>query len=307
MHGTGHRRRARPAVRGPGRRRRASRNPVVGRRRRPRRDPVVVHAVQRLRRDLPGRDRAGADHQPASPPAGRGRRARPRAAVDARGDPQVGQLVRREQAQARPVDRRARLRRSPTPARSRSTCSGSSATTPRSTRARSASRGRSPGCSTRPASTSGSSTTASATRATTSAGSARRACSRCSPSSNIATLSGCEFNRIVTTDPHSLNTLRNEYPTLGGEWPVIHHTALPARADRLRRRSDFATASPTASPTTTPATSGGSTASTRRPARFSSGSAARWSRCPATATTRSAAAPAAGGSGSPTSRAGAPV
>ena len=34
---------------------------------------------------------------------------------------------------------------------------------------------------------------------------------------NIETLAGCEFNRIVTTDPHSLNTLRNEYPALGGE------------------------------------------------------------------------------------------
>src|SRR5579884_2568552 len=43
---------------------------------------------------------------------------------------------------------------------------------------------------------------------------------------NIQTLSGCEFNRIVTTDPHSLNTLRNEYPELGGSWTVIHHTAL---------------------------------------------------------------------------------
>ena len=34
---------------------------------------------------------------------------------------------------------------------------------------------------------------------------------------NIATLSGCEFDRIVTSDPHSLNTLRNEYPELGGD------------------------------------------------------------------------------------------
>jgi Fe-S oxidoreductase/nitrate reductase gamma subunit len=41
---------------------------------------------------------------------------------------------------------------------------------------------------------------------------------------NIGTLSGAEFNRIVTSDPHSLNTLRNEYPDLGGEWPVVHHT-----------------------------------------------------------------------------------
>jgi len=43
---------------------------------------------------------------------------------------------------------------------------------------------------------------------------------------NIDTLSGCDFKRIVTSDPHSLNTLRNEYPDLGGHWPILHHTAL---------------------------------------------------------------------------------
>jgi len=42
--------------------------------------------------------------------------------------------------------------------------------------------------------------------------------------SNIATMSECEFNRVVTSDPHSLNTLRNEYPTLGGDWSVGHHS-----------------------------------------------------------------------------------
>ena len=42
---------------------------------------------------------------------------------------------------------------------------------------------------------------------------------------NIATLAACEFNRIVTSDPHSLNTLRHEYPELGGEWEVVHHSA----------------------------------------------------------------------------------
>ena len=42
---------------------------------------------------------------------------------------------------------------------------------------------------------------------------------------NIETLQACEFERIVTSDPHSLNTLRNEYPDLGGSWPVAHHTA----------------------------------------------------------------------------------
>jgi Fe-S oxidoreductase len=43
---------------------------------------------------------------------------------------------------------------------------------------------------------------------------------------NIETLAGCDFDRIVTTDPHSLNTLRNEYPALGGDWRIMHHTTL---------------------------------------------------------------------------------
>lgn len=43
---------------------------------------------------------------------------------------------------------------------------------------------------------------------------------------NLAVLQKCDFNRIVTSDPHSLNTLRNEYPDFGGRWEVIHHTAL---------------------------------------------------------------------------------
>ena len=41
---------------------------------------------------------------------------------------------------------------------------------------------------------------------------------------NIGTLQAAEFNRIVTSDPHSLNTLRNEYPDLGGVFDVSHHT-----------------------------------------------------------------------------------
>ena len=56
---------------------------------------------------------------------------------------------------------------------------------------------------------------------------------------NIATISGCEFNRIVTSDPHSLNTLRNEYPELGGDWVVVHHTAFLlelVEAERLEVR-----------------------------------------------------------------------
>ena len=45
-------------------------------------------------------------------------------------------------------------------------------------------------------------------------------------SSNIGSLSGCKFNRVMTTDPHSLNALRQEYKALGCELNVIHHTEL---------------------------------------------------------------------------------
>ncbi|MCX4187079.1 heterodisulfide reductase-related iron-sulfur binding cluster [Methylophaga sp. OBS4] len=45
-------------------------------------------------------------------------------------------------------------------------------------------------------------------------------------SSNINTLDACEFNSIVTTDPHSFNTIRNEYPDFGGEFEIQHYTTL---------------------------------------------------------------------------------
>ncbi len=44
--------------------------------------------------------------------------------------------------------------------------------------------------------------------------------------SNIEALQGCDFRRIMTTDPHSLNALRQEYPALGGDYMVLHHTEL---------------------------------------------------------------------------------
>ena len=43
---------------------------------------------------------------------------------------------------------------------------------------------------------------------------------------NIETLAGCRFNRIMTTDPHSLNALRQEYFMLGAKYQVIHYTGL---------------------------------------------------------------------------------
>jgi len=42
---------------------------------------------------------------------------------------------------------------------------------------------------------------------------------------NIDNLNGLNFTRIVTADPHVLHALRNEYPDLGVEYRVEHHTA----------------------------------------------------------------------------------
>jgi Fe-S oxidoreductase len=43
---------------------------------------------------------------------------------------------------------------------------------------------------------------------------------------NIAALNAYEIKKIVTTCPHCFNTLKNEYPGLGGNYEVIHHTQL---------------------------------------------------------------------------------
>jgi len=41
---------------------------------------------------------------------------------------------------------------------------------------------------------------------------------------NIMVLNGYEVKKIVTTCPHCFNTFKNEYPTLGGNYQVLHHT-----------------------------------------------------------------------------------
>lgn len=41
---------------------------------------------------------------------------------------------------------------------------------------------------------------------------------------NIEVLNGYEIKKIVTTCPHCFNTLKNEYPALGGNYEVMHHT-----------------------------------------------------------------------------------
>jgi Fe-S oxidoreductase len=44
--------------------------------------------------------------------------------------------------------------------------------------------------------------------------------------SNIETLAALSFKSIVTTDPHSYNTIRNEYPDFGGNYAIEHYTTL---------------------------------------------------------------------------------
>ena len=41
---------------------------------------------------------------------------------------------------------------------------------------------------------------------------------------NIEVLNGYEIKKIVTACPHCFNTIKNEYPELGGNYEVMHHT-----------------------------------------------------------------------------------
>ncbi|MAQ76689.1 MAG: CoB--CoM heterodisulfide reductase [Aquimarina sp.] len=41
---------------------------------------------------------------------------------------------------------------------------------------------------------------------------------------NIEVMNAYEIKKVVTACPHCFNTLKNEYPSLGGEYEVMHHT-----------------------------------------------------------------------------------
>ncbi|MGE3595988.1 MAG: heterodisulfide reductase-related iron-sulfur binding cluster [Dehalococcoidia bacterium] len=64
---------------------------------------------------------------------------------------------------------------------------------------------------------------------------------------NIRTIGKCSIQKIVTSDPHSFNTIRNEYPRLGAPWKadsVVHHSQLLLRliqsgAIQLKRKLDY--------------------------------------------------------------------
>ena len=43
---------------------------------------------------------------------------------------------------------------------------------------------------------------------------------------NVQVLNGYEIKKIVTACPHCFNTIKNEYPELGGNYDVVHHSQL---------------------------------------------------------------------------------
>ena len=43
---------------------------------------------------------------------------------------------------------------------------------------------------------------------------------------NVETLNGLGVRKIITQCPHCFNTLKNEYPQLGGDYEVVHHSQL---------------------------------------------------------------------------------
>jgi len=58
---------------------------------------------------------------------------------------------------------------------------------------------------------------------------------------NVEVLNGYGVKKIVTTCPHCLNTLKNEYPAFGGNYEVVHHTQLICeliKSGRLQLKRD---------------------------------------------------------------------
>jgi Fe-S oxidoreductase len=59
----------------------------------------------------------------------------------------------------------------------------------------------------------------------------------------VEVLNAIKPKRIVTTCPHCLHTLKNEYPVMGGQYEVIHHSELLSEllaAQKLRLRTPAA-------------------------------------------------------------------
>ena len=88
-------------------------------------------------------------------------------------------------------------------------------------------------CCSAPASTSRSSARASCAPATRPAARATSTSSRCSRCRTSRRSTAWACKKIITQCPHCFNTLKNEYPQLGGNYEVVHHSQL---LDAARRR-----------------------------------------------------------------------
>ena len=115
---------------------------------------------------------------------------------------------------------------------------------------------------------------------------------------NIATLDEAGAKKIIATCPHCFNTIKNEYPALGGNYEVIHHAQLLEHLVKTGKLVPGAGYS-ARSPTTTPATSAATTGSSTSPVTSSTPSRApSRSRCAVARSAASAAVPAARACGS---------
>ena len=115
-------------------------------------------------------------------------------------------------------------------------------------------------------------------------------------SANVAALKAASFKTIVTTDPHSYNTIRNEYPDFGGSYQIEHYTSFVKQLFAASKCGSPGRSS-CARPFTIPVISDASTGDTRRLATCSSSWAAKSSKWGAAATILFVAARAAAGSG----------
>ena len=57
---------------------------------------------------------------------------------------------------------------------------------------------------------------------------------------NVATLNEAKAKKIVVTCAHCFNTIKNEYPQIGGEYEVVHHTQLLNRLVREKKLTPVA-------------------------------------------------------------------
>lgn len=57
---------------------------------------------------------------------------------------------------------------------------------------------------------------------------------------NVATLNEAKAKKIVVTCAHCFNTIKNEYPQVGGEYEVVHHTQLLNRLVREKKLTPVA-------------------------------------------------------------------